>query len=96
VHPHPAAGRLGELEERVVLGQRQVVLGAELLVEQTLEAGVGGEEPAPRRDARIARRHVAARGGEAGSHGVALYPRDRCRRNDPFGRRSGAVGPGLR
>jgi hypothetical protein len=70
VHPHPPAGGLGELEEGVVLGQREVVLLAELLVEQPLEAGVGGQEPAPGGDARVARRDVAARVGEAGSHGT--------------------------
>ena len=96
VHPHPAAGRLGELEEGVVFGERQVVLGAELLVEQPLEAGVGEEERAPRREARVARGHVAARDGEAGSHGTPFYAADRCQNNDPKGRAPGRRRSGLR
>ena len=60
VHPEPAAGRLGELEERVILGERQVMFGAEVLVEEPLEAGMGDQEVAPRRDTRVARRNGAA------------------------------------
>ena len=74
VHPEPSAGRLGELEEGVVLGEREVVLGAEVLVEQPLETGVGEQEPAPGRDrgdrARTGVRRVdsVGRRGESGSH----------------------------
>jgi hypothetical protein len=60
MHPEPPAGRLGELQERVVLGQRQVVLGAEVLVEEALEAGVGDEEVAPGRDPGVSWRNGAA------------------------------------
>ena len=41
VHPQPPAGRLGELEQRVVLGERQVVLRPEILVEAAARAGRG-------------------------------------------------------
>ncbi len=34
MHPEPPSRRLGELEEGVVLGQRQVVLGTQVLVEE--------------------------------------------------------------
>ena len=43
------------VEQRVVLGERQVVLGAQLLVEAPGHAGVGLEEGAPRLEARVAR-----------------------------------------
>ena len=53
MHPEAPPGSLRELEQRVVLGQGEVVLGSEVLVEHPLEAGVGGQEVAPRPDARV-------------------------------------------
>ena len=40
-HPDPPTGRLGDRQEGVVLGERQVVLGAQLLVECGARPGHG-------------------------------------------------------
>ena len=48
-HPEPAAGASASWQQRVVLGERQVVLGAQLLVEAPRDAGVGAQERPPRR-----------------------------------------------
>ena len=53
-HPDPPAGRLGDREQGVVLGERQVVLGAKLLVEATRDPGVRAQERPPRFEAGIA------------------------------------------
>ena len=52
-HPHAPTRRLGDVEERVVLGERQVVLGAKVLVEAARHAGVRLEEGAPRGESGI-------------------------------------------
>ena len=54
-HPQPPARGRGELEQRVVLGQRDAVSGLELLVEAAEQAGVGVQEGAPRAEARVIR-----------------------------------------
>ncbi len=50
-HPDPPIGRVRDSQQGVVLGERQVVLGAQLLVEPPRDPGVGLEEGAPRFDA---------------------------------------------
>ena len=54
-HPDPPSGRLGDRQQRVVLGERQVVLRAQLLVEPARDARVREQERAPRGEARVAR-----------------------------------------
>ena len=59
VHPQPAVRRLGQLEERRVLGQRHLLLGPEVIVQASADEGVGSQERSPRRQARIARTQAA-------------------------------------
>ena len=47
-HPDPPVRRVGDREQGVVLGERQVMLGAELLVEPPRDAGVRDQERTPR------------------------------------------------
>ncbi len=54
-HPDPAAGRLGDGQQRVVLGERHVVLRPQLLVEAARDARMGKQEGSPRGEARIPR-----------------------------------------
>ena len=49
------SGRVGDGQQGVVLGERQVVLGAQLLVEAPRDAGVRLQEGAPRVESRVAR-----------------------------------------
>ena len=64
-HPEAAAGRGRELEQRVVLGERQAVGRLQLVVEPAGEARVGLEEGPPGAEARVARRdRVAATGAD--------------------------------
>ena len=53
-HADAPAGRPGDGEQGVVLGEGQVVLGAQLLVEATRHPGVGLQEGAPRLESRVA------------------------------------------
>ena len=52
-HPDPPVRRLRDGQQGVVLGERQVVLGAQLLVEAARDPGVGLQERAPRLEARV-------------------------------------------
>ena len=60
-HPDAPPGRSGDREERVVLGQRQVVLGSQLLVEPPRDPGMGDEEGTPRGEARVVVRSAVER-----------------------------------
>ena len=70
-HPQPAAGGVGELEQRVVLGERQAVRRLELLVEPPGEPGVGVQERPPRAEARVGRGDGVAAAGAAVGHVAA-------------------------
>jgi hypothetical protein len=59
IHPEPAIGRLGELEERHVLGQGQLLLGPEVVVEPSADERVRGQEGAPGREPGIPRAQPA-------------------------------------
>ena len=48
------SGGLGDRQQRVVLGERQVVLGAQLLVESARHAGVRQQEGPPRGEPGVA------------------------------------------
>ena len=54
-HPDPTFRSLGDGQERVVFADRQVVLGSQLLIEPTDDAGMRLEERAPRREPLVAR-----------------------------------------
>ena len=53
-HPQPPPGCLGQLDERRVLLEREVVLPAEVLVKPARHLVIGAQEGAPRREARVA------------------------------------------
>ena len=53
-HPDAPLRGLGDRQQRVVLGERQVVLGAQLLIQAPRDPGVGAQEGAPRLEARVA------------------------------------------
>ena len=53
-HPDPPIGRVGDGQQGVVLRERQVVLGAQLLVEPARDPGMRLQEGAPRLDPRVA------------------------------------------
>ena len=71
------SGAWAIVSERVVLADRQVVLGSQLLVEATDDPGVGEQERAPRREARVAwfERSFDRLGD---GHGRDATPRDRA------------------
>ena len=52
-HPQATARGVGELEQRVVLGERQAVLRLQLLVQAAREPRVRLQERAPRAEARV-------------------------------------------
>ena len=54
-HPDPPLRRVGDGQERVVFRERQVVLGAQLVVEPPRDTSVRLQEGAPGLDARITR-----------------------------------------
>ena len=72
-HPDPPARRLGDRQQRVVLGEREVVLGAQLLVHAAGDPGMGEQERSPRGEARVAGGQRSSRGLGDG-HGGMLPP----------------------
>ena len=54
-HPHPATRRLGDVQQGVVLGEREVMLGAQVLVQAPRHASMGLRKA----------RHGASRGSSA-------------------------------
>ena len=73
-HPDPPVGRLGDRQQRVVLGEREVVLGAQLLVQAPGDPGMREQERSPRGEARVAGGQRSSRGLGDG-HGWMLPPR---------------------
>ena len=73
-HADPPVGRLRDGQERVVLGEGEVVVGAQLVVETARDPGMGHEELAPWSKARIAcgERALDRLGGDG--HGLMLHP----------------------
>ncbi len=68
-HADAAIGRVGDGKQGVVLGQRQVVLCAQLLVEAACDAGVRGQERAPWLEAWVARGQGSRVGAFDDGHG---------------------------
>jgi D-hydroxyproline dehydrogenase subunit beta len=68
-HADPTIGRVGDGQQGVVFGQGQVVFRAQLLVEATCDAGVRGQERAPRLEAWVARGQGSRVGAFGDGHG---------------------------
>ena len=75
VHPEPPARRLGQLEQGGVLGERELVLGAQVVVEASAEQGMGGQERPPRPQAGIPGGQGPGRDGSRGGRGGGSHRR---------------------
>src|SRR6476469_7856460 len=72
-HPDPSVGGVGDRKERIVFGERQVVLGAQLLVEAPRDPRVRGQERTPGIEARVLCGDVACLGTFGDGHRCGWY-----------------------
>ena len=73
-HPDPPIGRVRDRQQRVVLGERQVVLGAQLVVEPAGDPRMRLQERTPRLEPRVLRGKRSDVGSLNDGHGIDATP----------------------